>query len=86
MFEGLPVKAVEIRISGLSRIETSEPPVFSVDDRVRLVGEFRCIGVRHEVDKKTGDLIRIQVCAPVTVDTTPWDPEDPDDDGVVRTR
>ena len=84
-FEGAPVESVEMRISGLSKVDAEEAPVFTVDDRVRLVGEFKCVGVRHETNKN-GDLIRVQMLSPITVDTTPWDPSDPDDDGVIRAR
>ena len=88
-FEGLPVAALRVKISGLSQITGDDGdvmPVFSVDDRVRLVGEFKCVGVRHYVDPKNGEVIREQILAPIGVTTCPWDPQDPADDGVVRAR
>lgn len=84
-FEGLPVTSVAVKISGLSTVTADGLPVFSVDDRVRLIGEFKCIGVRHTVDKN-GDVIREQILTPTVVDTCPWNPDDPADDGVLRAR
>jgi hypothetical protein len=61
-----------------------EDLVVSVDDRVRLVGEYKVVGVRHFVDPRTGDLVREQVLKPIFVNTLPWDESDPTDDGVIR--
>lgn len=85
-FEGLPVHQVRAKISGLSSVDAEDLPVFTVDDRVRLIGEFKCIAVRHIADPKTGDVIREQVLVPIMVDVCPFDPDDPADDGVVRAR
>jgi hypothetical protein len=60
--------------------------VISTDDRVRLVGEYRVVGVRHDVDDKTGEVIRIQILKPISIQLCPWDPSDPTDDGIVRAR
>ena len=84
-FEGLPVTAIAVKISGLSTVDAEGLPVFSVDDRVRLIGEFKCTAVRHTVDKN-GDVIREQILTPIGVDTCPWDVNDPSDDGVLRAR
>ena len=84
-FEGEPVQAVQAKIAGLSTISTPDLPVFTVDDRVRLIGEFKCIGVRHTRDKN-GNLVREQVITALEVDVCPFDPEDPSDDGVIRDR
>ncbi len=85
MFEGHPVKGVSVKITGLSTVNSANMPPFGVDDRVRMVGEFKCIGVRHYVDKN-GEMIREQVLIPLEMDTCPWDPEDPFDDGVSRAK
>lgn len=84
-FEGQTVHGTEIRISGLSKIDAADNVVTTTDDIVRLIGEFKCIGVRHEVNKD-GELIRVQMFKPLNVDTAPWDPTDPTDDGVQRSR
>ena len=84
-FEGLPVHQVKAKISGLSAVDAEDLPIFTVDDRVRLIGEFKCIGVRHVADKN-GDIVREQILTPVIVDVCPFDPSDPNDDGVVRAR
>ncbi len=85
LFEGEPVQALQAKISGLSNVTSPDLPVFTVDDRVRLIGEFKCVGVRHVRDK-LGNLVREQVLTPLEVDVCPFDPEDPNDDGVVRAR
>lgn len=84
-FEGQSVSKVIVKISGLSSVE-GEMPVFGIEDRVRLVGEFKCIKVGHEVDPKTGDLARVQILTPVQVAPCPFNPDNPHDDGVVRRR
>ena len=85
-FEGTDVAATRIRVSGLSQVDVGQDLVISTDDRVRMVGEFRVVGVRHYVDDKTGDLIREQVVKPIRMELCPFDPSDVTDDGVVRAR
>jgi len=84
-FEGMPVSRAEVKISGLPTL-TTEMPVFSVDDRVRLVVETKCIGVRHVVDPKTGDVVRQQILTVTDAETCPWEVDNPHDDGVIRAR
>lgn len=86
-FEGQVVEGVELKISGLSSIDADqiEGKVISTDDRVRLVGEFKVVSVRHYVNKD-GQLIREQMIKPERVDLCPWDPTDPTDDGILRAR
>ncbi len=84
-FEGEPVQALQVKVSGLSTVTSQDMPAFTVDDRVRLIGEFKCIGVRHVRDKN-GNLVREQIVTPMDVDVCPYDPDDPNDDGVVRAR
>jgi hypothetical protein len=84
-FEGRDVAYVVIKISGLGRVQTERTPVFSIDDLVRLIGEYRCIGVFHRQDND-GELYRVQVLTPKDIDTCPWEPADPHDDGIIRAR
>jgi hypothetical protein len=85
-FEGAPVSTARMKISGASAIEAADDIVISTDDRVRLVGEYRVVGVQHSVDDKTGELVRVQVLKPIAIQLCPWDPTDPTDDGIVRAR
>lgn len=85
-FEGAEVSSVSIKISGRSEVVGAEDVVISTDDRVRLVGEYRVVGVRHFVDEKTGEITREQVLKPLSIQLCPWDPSDPTDDGIVRAR
>lgn len=84
-FEGTPVHAAHMKISGQAAIEATEDIVISVDDRVRLVGEYRVIGVRHSVNDK-GEVVREQILKPVLIQLCPWDPSDPTDNGIVKAR
>jgi hypothetical protein len=84
-FEGRAVDSVSIKIHGaMPTDDLPENLVVSVDDRVRLVGEYKVVGVRHFVDPRTGDLVREQVLKPIFVNTLPWDESDPKDDGIIR--
>lgn len=83
-FEGRRVDAVSIRIAGTMPTDELPAMTVSVDDRVRLVGEYKVVAVRHYADPKTGDLVREQVLKPILVDTLPWDATDPTDDGIIR--
>ena len=85
-FEGTAVAGTRVRVAGMSQVDIGEDVVVSTDDRVRLVGEFRVVGVRHYVDEKTGDLLREQVLKPLRMDLCPWNPLDANDDGVIRAR
>lgn len=86
-FEGQVVEGSEIKISGLSALDGQqvEGKIISTDDRVRLVGEFKVVSVRHYLNKD-GKLVREQTLKPERVDLCPWDPSDPDDDGILRAR
>lgn len=82
-YEGQQVNEVKVKIAGLSAVDLPDDVVVSIDDRVRLVGEFRVTGVRHYVNDK-GDLVREQVLKPIVLDLCPFDSSDPNDDGVIR--
>lgn len=85
-FEEHIVEATTIKVTGMTAPDTGgRDLVIGVDDMVRLVGEFKVVRVNHFVDKD-GKLIREQVLKPITVETCPWDPADPNDDGVVRAK
>lgn len=85
-FEGAPVATTSIKISGATSVETYGDEVVSLDDRVRLIGEYRCVQVTHMVDPKTGDAVRVQILKPLSVTLCPWDPSDPKDNGIVKAR
>lgn len=85
IFEGRTVSGVTIQISGVGKADL-DGVVLSTDDIVRIAGEFRCVSVQHKVDPKTGELMRVQTLTPKTIDVIPFDPADPNDDGVVRAR
>lgn len=84
-FEERTVAYVVIKISGVGKVQTADTPVIRMDDLVRLVGEYRCIGVFHREDKD-GEIYREQVLVPREIETCPWEPEDPNDDGIIRYR
>lgn len=85
-FEKAPVSRTEIKISGQCAVNTFDEVEVSLDDRLRVVGEFRVVKVLHYVDK-AGEVVRQQVIAPISdLELVPWDPADPTDDGIVRVR
>ena len=85
-FEGSVVQSTNTKITGTAPIEADDHLVLSIDDRVRMVGEYRVVGVRFFVDPKTGDTVREQLLKPIELALCPWDPADPTDDGIVRAR
>ena len=85
-FEGLAVRETTVKLNGEGKVESLAGLVVSIDDRVRLVGEFKVIGVNHKVDNKTGEVIREMVFKASNLELAPWDPADPTDDGVLRAR
>jgi hypothetical protein len=84
MFEGRPVDATAIKVTGASPLDDLEEQVLSIDDCVQMISMFKCVGVHHQVDKATGKLIRIQTLRPIEMALQPLDPEDPTDDGIIR--
>lgn len=83
-FEGRPVEATAIRVSGASPLDDLEDQVLSIDDCVQMISMFKVVGVHHTVDKSTGKLIRVQTLRPIEMALHPLDPEDPTDDGIIR--
>ncbi len=85
-FEGASITSTSMKITGTVEVDAAEDLVISLDDRVRLVGEYRVVGVTFKVDPKTGDTIREQILKPIEVQLCPWDPTDPTDNGIVKAR
>lgn len=85
-FEGVDVKSTMTKMVGSVAITADDDIVVSMDDRIRLVGDFRVVGVNFKVDPKTGDVIREHLVKVVSIQPCPWDPTDPTDDGIIRAR
>lgn len=83
-FEGRPVEATAIKVTGAAPLDDLDDQVLSVDDCVQMISMFKCVGVNHEVDKSTGKLIRVQSLRPIEMALQPLNPEDPEDDGIIR--
>lgn len=83
-FEGHPVEGAIVKVTGKVPLTDLDDTVLGVDDLVQMISHFRCIGVRHEVDEKTGLLVRVQILRPVEMTLKPFDESDPDDDGIKR--
>lgn len=81
-FEGRPVDGVLTKVAGLTELD-AERIILHTDDRVRMVVEGRVTGIQHAVDKD-GRLIRTHQVKVIRSDLAPWDPSNPDDDGVLR--
>lgn len=83
-FEGHPVEATIMKMSGAAPLDELADTVIGVDDVVQMISQFRCIGIDHKVDEKTGHLIRVQLLRPIEFALMPIDPSDPNDDGIIR--
>ena len=82
-FEGHPVNATAIKMSGAITLDDLDGEVVYMDDVVQMISQFRCVGVRHEVDKN-GEITRVQILRPMEAYLYPFDPSDPNDTGVLR--
>ena len=83
-FEGRPVDATLVKMSGSVPMDDLNDLVLSVDDAVQMTSLFRVVAVHHQMDAKTGNLTRVQVLKPVEAAIQPIDPSDPKDDGIIR--
>jgi hypothetical protein len=84
-FEKSQVATVVTKISGATSVDSFDQ-VISIDDRIRVVGEFKVVGVDFSV-AKDGSIVRTQKVAPCgDLVLVPWDPSDPSDQGIVRAR
>lgn len=83
-FEGRPVDATAIKVSGASPLDDLEDQVLSIDDCVQMISMFKVVGVHHVVDKSTGKLVRVQTLRPIEMSLHPLDPDNPNDDGIIR--
>lgn len=89
-FEGAHIASTAFKIAGAlppgQGITGTDDEVLLIDDRVRLVGDYRVIGVYFRVDPKTGDTIREHILKPLDLGLTPYDPANPQDNGIWRAR
>lgn len=84
-FEKAQVAEVITKISGSAPVDAFGESI-SLDDRIRVVGEFQVVKVEHGIDSK-GNVIRTQVVKPCgDLVLVPWNPSDPNDNGIVRAR
>lgn len=83
MFEGMPVSTTKLMISSTSGLDIDNA-AFRADDIIRITVEARVAKIHHNVNEKTGELERVHVVKPLSVETVPWDPDDPSDIGVLR--
>lgn len=86
-FEGRPVEYVVTKVTGSMGVPGDA--VLHMDDRLRMVNEWRVVAVRFLMDKD-GRYFREQVIKAVddpTLNTTqicPWDTSDPTDNGILH--
>lgn len=71
-FEGHPVEGAMIKMSGAMLAEGMEDIVVGVDDIVQVACQFKCVGIRHEVENSTGKLVRIQILRPIEAALLPF--------------
>lgn len=84
-FEKANVATSVVKTSGSAIVETYGE-IVSIDDRVRVVTEYRVKSVGFEV-QKDGSVARVQVIVPEGEPViVAWDPSDPMDKGIIRAR
>jgi len=86
-FEKADVARTVTKVSGAVEVEMGSEDV-SLDDRMRVCGEFRVVSVTHRV-AKDGTVERVQTIAPVAdqpLQLVPYDSTNPNDNGIVRMR
>jgi hypothetical protein len=83
-FEGHPVDATVVKVSGTAPMDDLIDVVLGVDDVVQMITQYRCVGVAHAVDDKSGLLTRVHFIKPIEMTLAPIDPSDPSDDGIIR--
>ena len=83
-FEGHPVDATIVKVTGTAPLDDLTDVVLGVDDVVQMISQYRCVGVSHAVDEKSGLLTRVHHIRPIEMALAPLDPSDPDDDGIIR--
>lgn len=82
-FEGRVIEGSEVKITGVTTLDGLNDWKLAVDDRVRFVTEARVTAVSHTLDKD-GNLRRQHTIKAIRVEPTPWNPGDPNDQGVLR--
>lgn len=83
MFEGKPVEATRLKVTSTGQgLEIDE--VLHMDDIIRVVVEARVADIRHQVNERTGDLIRHQSAKVISASLIPWDATNPLDQGIAR--
>lgn len=84
-FEGLSVASVSHKIQGTCTVDGAAADVLLMDDRIRLVGDYRVIGVSFK-QAANGEIVREHILKPVDLQVTPYNPSDPQDTGIWRSR
>ena len=83
-FEGHPVDATTLKVLSGTVDGGLDDVVVTVDDVVQMLSQYKVVGIDHRVDPKTGLLVRHQTLQPVEMVLVPINPNDPNDDGVIR--
>lgn len=85
-FEKTAVARVVTKVSGATAVDDFGQSV-SLDDIIRVVGEFKVVNVHFGIDPKDGSVVRTQIVKPTgELTLVPWNPADPNDNGIVRAR
>jgi hypothetical protein len=82
-FEGKLVHSTSLRLASTTGLDI-EDRVLKVDDIIHVLVDARVSQVNHIVDERTGKMERVQSAKVLDVTLVPWNPEDPEDEGVLR--
>lgn len=83
-FEGHPVTGTAVRITGKLITDDLQGVVLRQDDVVQVMTQYRVVGIHHDVDEKSGEMVRVQIIRPIEMVLAPYDPSDPQDIGILR--
>lgn len=83
-YEGHPVSQTAVRVTGKLITEDLQGVVLRHDDVVQVMTQYRVVGVHHDIDDKTGEMVRVQIIRPIEMVLAPYDPSDPQDIGILR--
>lgn len=82
-FEGKLVHSTSLKLSSATGLDIDDR-VLRTDDIIHVLVDARVSGINHLVDERTGKMERVQTAKVLDVTLVPWNPSDPDDEGVLR--
>lgn len=77
------MNGTRLKITSATNLEC-EDQVLHHDDIIRVMVDARVTRIGHDVNEKDGTLERVQTVKALDVQIVPFNPNDPNDNGVLR--